>query len=99
MTFSKFALEICSYLLIASLYLIQRFSSKIFIHSFHAGSHALMNDFKSSCPEENITKSCIFKSNYFFWGYFSDVEIKNSKNQKIHLKNYNLLFLLFRLIK
>ena len=65
MTFSKFAQEIYFYLLVASLYLI-RSKSKIFIHPFHAGSHALMNDFKSSSSEENITKSCIFESNYFF---------------------------------
>ena len=66
MSFSKFAQKICFYLLVASLYLI-RSKSKIFIHSFHAGPHALMYDFKSSFSEENITKSCIFKSNYFFW--------------------------------
>ena len=50
----------------------QRFLS---IHSFHAGSHAPTNNFKPSSSEENIIKSCIFKSNYFFWQYFSDVEI------------------------
>ena len=68
MNFSKFAQEIYFYLLVASLHLIQ---SKLntFIHSFifRAGSHALMNDFKSSSTGENITKSFIFESNYFFW--------------------------------
>ena len=66
MTFSKFAQEIYFYLLVASLYLI-RSKSEIFIHPFHAAYHALMNDFKSSSSEENITKSAIFESNYFFW--------------------------------
>ena len=66
MTFSKFAQEINFYLLVASLYLIQD-KSNIFIYSFHAVSHALMNDLKSSSSEENITKSCIFESNCLFW--------------------------------
>ena len=45
-----------------------------------------MNDFKSSSPEENITKSCIFESSYFFWWYFWDVEILliHSKNNNFH---------------
>ena len=47
-----------------------------FIHSFHAGSLALVNDFKSS-SSENVTKSCIFESNYF-----SDVEILLSTLKK-----------------
>ena len=70
----KFAQEIYFYLLVASLHLV-RSKSKIFIYLFHASSHALVNDFKSSSSEENITKSCVFESNYFFWRYFSDVEI------------------------
>ena len=85
MTFSKFAQEIYFYLLVASLYLI-RSKSKIFIHPFHAGSHALMNDFKSSSSEENITKSCIFESNYFF-GDSSPM----LKFCRIHTKNNNSL--------
>ena len=59
MIFSKFAQKIYFYLIVASLYII-RSKLKMFIHS-------LMNDFKSSSPEENITKSCIFESNWFFW--------------------------------
>ena len=78
MTFSKFAQEIYFYLLVASLYLSQS-KSKIFIHSFihsfHAGSHAPINDFKWSSSKENITKSLIFESSYFVWWYFFHVEI------------------------
>ena len=59
MIFSKFAQKIYFYLIVTSLYII-RSKLKMFIHS-------LMNDFKSSSPEENITKSCIFESNWFFW--------------------------------
>ena len=42
-----------------------------------------MNDLKSSSSGKNITKSCIFESNYFFWRYFSDVETSwiHSKNK------------------
>ena len=35
-----------------------------------------MNDFKSSSSEENVTKSCIFESNYSFFGDSSPV-LKN----------------------
>ena len=59
MNFSKFAQEIYIYLLVPSLHFIQEVMIKRFsiIHSFQAGSHALMNDFKSSSYGENITKS------------------------------------------
>ena len=66
MTFTRFAQEIYFYLLLASFCLIWS-KLKIFIHSFHVGSHTLMNDFKFSSSEVNITESCIFKSNNFFW--------------------------------
>ena len=62
MTFSKFAQKIYFYLLVASLYLT-RSKSKIFIHSFIHFMPALM----LSSSEQNITRSCIFESNYFFW--------------------------------
>ena len=69
MTLKKFAQKNYFYLTVASMYFIQ---SKLkifhsFIHSFHVGSHTLMNDFKSSYSEESILKSCMVKSNYLFW--------------------------------
>ena len=73
MNFRKFAQEIYFLVLAASLYLIQSKFIHSFIHlfifSFQAGSHALMNYFKSSSSGENVTTSCIFESNYyyFFW--------------------------------
>ena len=48
-----------------------------------AGSHALMNDFKSSSFGEIITKSCIFESNNFLWRQFSDVDILLNTFKKI----------------
>ena len=66
MDFSKFAQEIYFYLLVAILYLFQS-KLNIFVHLF-ISSRLLCpnNDFKSSYSRENITKSCIFESNFFF---------------------------------
>ena len=73
MLLSKFAQKIYFYLIVASLYLI-RSTLKMFIHSF-SSCWLLMNNFKLSSPEENITKICILEFNWFFWRYFPVVEI------------------------
>ena len=91
MLLSKFAQKIYFYLIVASLYLI-RSTLKMFIHSF-ISCWLLMNNFKPSSTEENITKSCVLEFDWFFWRYFPVVEIL--------LKTFKRHFFLlrFRLMK